>query len=445
MAQTLEQFGQTIKAKYPQYNDIPDAELGQKILDKYPQYKDMVTPATIGGPTQPTMGDIRAGKAEILPGTKAKTQSAKDFAVGAWKGLGRSAVNLVKGALTISPVVGISGFNRNPVVDQTLDKASTALAPTNVAQKMGGYAETGLELAAPIAGSAEKVGSGLIKTAQDFYLSAMKPSTTLSLEERAALAKTGLSEGVKLTERGVEKMNGLIDTLEEKLGQIIKDAGEKGGKIKTASLKPMIDEVKSLYGQTVNVAESQGNVAKLDQMYNDFVQKYGEEIGTEQAQKLKTNTYKVVRDSFGELAGSVKEGMKAMARGLKEGIVANAPESEGVNKRLSSLYNFSDALEKSVKRIGNRDIISLGGKVIFSGEGITNKILAIANELFKGGAKSSVAILMDRLGQKLTASESNEVMKQLWKLAGPTGAIDLNNLIQTLGGKTVGGPPMANK
>jgi hypothetical protein len=40
--QTLEQFGQSIKEKYPQYADIPDAELGSKMLAKYPQYSDMV-------------------------------------------------------------------------------------------------------------------------------------------------------------------------------------------------------------------------------------------------------------------------------------------------------------------------------------------------------------------------------------------------------------------
>lgn len=54
MAQTLEQFGQTIKAKYPQYKDISDVELGQKMLTKYPQYKDMVsdapTPSPAAGP-----------------------------------------------------------------------------------------------------------------------------------------------------------------------------------------------------------------------------------------------------------------------------------------------------------------------------------------------------------------------------------------------------------
>lgn len=43
MPQSLEQFGQTIKQKYPQYQDIPDAELGQKMLEKYPQYKDLVS------------------------------------------------------------------------------------------------------------------------------------------------------------------------------------------------------------------------------------------------------------------------------------------------------------------------------------------------------------------------------------------------------------------
>lgn len=50
MAQTIEQFGQTIKAKYPQYNDISDTELGQKMLVKYPQYQDMVIQEQHGAP-----------------------------------------------------------------------------------------------------------------------------------------------------------------------------------------------------------------------------------------------------------------------------------------------------------------------------------------------------------------------------------------------------------
>lgn len=40
---TIEQFGQQIKSKYPQYQDIDDAELGQKMLTKYPQYQDLIS------------------------------------------------------------------------------------------------------------------------------------------------------------------------------------------------------------------------------------------------------------------------------------------------------------------------------------------------------------------------------------------------------------------
>ena len=39
---TLEQLGQKIKVKYPEYKDIPDTELAIKIISKFPEYKDMV-------------------------------------------------------------------------------------------------------------------------------------------------------------------------------------------------------------------------------------------------------------------------------------------------------------------------------------------------------------------------------------------------------------------
>lgn len=43
----IAEFGQTIKKKYPQYNDLSDEEIGSKMLEKYPQYKDMVTVAPV--------------------------------------------------------------------------------------------------------------------------------------------------------------------------------------------------------------------------------------------------------------------------------------------------------------------------------------------------------------------------------------------------------------
>ncbi len=51
---TLEEFGQTIKKKYPVYNDMDDFELGRRMLDKYPVYRDMVA------------DDKRVGNIEML-------------------------------------------------------------------------------------------------------------------------------------------------------------------------------------------------------------------------------------------------------------------------------------------------------------------------------------------------------------------------------------------
>lgn len=39
---TIEQLGQKIKTKYPQYKDIPDADLGQKMVEKYPVYSSQI-------------------------------------------------------------------------------------------------------------------------------------------------------------------------------------------------------------------------------------------------------------------------------------------------------------------------------------------------------------------------------------------------------------------
>ena len=46
MPMTPEQFGQQIKAKYPDYADMPDADVASKVLQKYPQYQDLVQSVT---------------------------------------------------------------------------------------------------------------------------------------------------------------------------------------------------------------------------------------------------------------------------------------------------------------------------------------------------------------------------------------------------------------
>jgi hypothetical protein len=42
MAYTIDQFGELIKSKYPDYKDINNNDLVNKIIEKYPDYKDQV-------------------------------------------------------------------------------------------------------------------------------------------------------------------------------------------------------------------------------------------------------------------------------------------------------------------------------------------------------------------------------------------------------------------
>lgn len=39
---TVEEFGRSIKQKYPQYNSYSDADIGQRMIDKYPEYRSRV-------------------------------------------------------------------------------------------------------------------------------------------------------------------------------------------------------------------------------------------------------------------------------------------------------------------------------------------------------------------------------------------------------------------
>lgn len=55
---TPEEFAKSIKSKYPQYAQIPDAELTQKMLAKYPQYRSQVTSTVSAAPPKWSLQDL---------------------------------------------------------------------------------------------------------------------------------------------------------------------------------------------------------------------------------------------------------------------------------------------------------------------------------------------------------------------------------------------------
>lgn len=359
------------------------------------------------------------------------------------KGIGRSAINTGNFAMdavnTIEPIKksGLFGGSEPTKIPDILESKNTA-------QKVGGAIETGVELLAPLPGGKVVAGESLINKARKLYQTALKPSTTLSEPERLRVLKTGLEEGITLTKGGIQKTAEKIDDLERQLGQgidkaagIVRDSTgkiiSKTGKvaqISTESLRPYIDEVKSFFENTADVAFSQKSVQQLDRMYENLVKKYGDNIGVDVAQDIKTNTYRLLKSHYDKLSAPAIEGSKQIARGFKEGIVKVAPEIDGINKRLGDLYNFEHQLERASGRLGNLNVISLGSKVLAGAGGKVGAGLAIANELFGNAAvKSYGAIKMNKLGEFL--SKQNPKNLEAWKTLSKTvGPLNLINFIE---------------
>jgi hypothetical protein len=58
-----------------------------------------------------------------------------------------------------------------------------------------------------------------------------------------------------------------------------------------------------------------------------------------------------------------------MARGLKEELETQFPEIADPNAQESKLLSLQPLLERAVNRISNRDLLSLGGKIVGTGIG----------------------------------------------------------------------------
>lgn len=147
MPQTLQQFGATIKAKYPQYNDISDQDLGSKMLTKYPQYNDMVdqNDAMKYGQQKSSQGmsdtlrsvglgflpDTLADITDIGTATKGALTGTNGFANG-YNNPFRSEANLTK----TRNQQDLSGFSQN-VAGNTASIASMAIPGLDVVPGAG--------------------------------------------------------------------------------------------------------------------------------------------------------------------------------------------------------------------------------------------------------------------------------------------------------------------
>jgi len=293
--------------------------------------------------------------------------------------------------------------------------AARKIGLSNLGEAAGTVAGAALETATLGAGGSLK--RPLTRVAERLYQSALKPSAE-AIEQ--GVVKTGLAERVWLTKGGVEKAASKIDELEGALGKVIDAAKEQGLKVPTSGLREFVDPIRKWY-ETVDVAGSKAAQKYIDDTLKGFTKKYGANVPIEKAQELKVNTMRLLRNSYGELSNVQKETQKQVARFLKEGIVEKAPAVGDINARLKNLYALDQSLESASRRIGNLNLLGLGGKIGAAAGGKMGAALGlVADVLDKAAVKSGVAIGVNELA----------------KLAGPGSTIPATVLLNYVLGKT---------
>lgn len=314
-----------------------------------------------------------------------------------------------------------------PMLGPQLSEAGGDLQQGNYAKGAGASTGLGLSMAAP-----EVVPSVIAKMApraamdalsKRMYQSALKPPpASYSTAEVANMVNTGLDNKIPISEAGASRLNGLVKDLQSKVKTQIQEGGPQawpqpvpGRKLLPAPkietpvpatdaardlsldapyspqavlLRPQefppapakapgvtidpqdvvrrLDGMKQKFASQVN---PEADLAAIDAAKEEFVRTHPDAIPAATAQDIKTGTYSQLRGKYGELSSATNEAQKALARGIKEELENQFPEIKGLNAREGQMINLDGALERAIRRTNNRDILSIGGKIVSAGAG----------------------------------------------------------------------------
>lgn len=285
---------------------------------------------------------------------------------------GLSLRALVEGGLGLpamiadAPLNAARAFGYDPPLKTSTEAISSLLNRAGVPEP-----KTDLEKAANISAQAIMPGYGGAKagvrlsdiganTAENIILSTLKPTLRQhELGEGRAAARTLLNEKANVTESGIRKLRGMIDSINSRIEQIIDTSGKR------VDLKHVVNAIDEEYAKTKYQALPADDLATIHKGLNEFlanhplVKPYSSDIPLDVAQRIKQGTYRRIEDKFGELSNADVQTQKAIARGLKEGIVKAEPALGWLNKRESELLNAMNVAERRVFMDLNKDHGSL--------------------------------------------------------------------------------------
>lgn len=254
---------------------------------------------------------------------------------------------------------------------------------------------TGSMIAPAAVGGVARGGKAV---ARNFYLRSLKPTKAV-LEDapafktgggqagaRAEMAQTGLENRVPVGgARGVAKIEGLIENVNQKIADRIAQADLAGRIIDPIQVAKRAQDIKARFANQVT---PQSDLAAIDQAIADFMAhpSFGTKGGAAsllsptEAQAMKQGTYRTLKSkAYGETGTASTEAQKGLARGLKEEIASEVPEVGPLNRQESQLINLEKALQDRARTAGNADPFKLGEQVLMAGVRPKTALLGLIN------------------------------------------------------------------
>lgn len=294
-------------------------------------------------------------------------------------------------------------------------KLGAAMEPLNVAAR---------GVAAPVRAGLKLIPESFKLSPSKMYRSAVKFSTTLSENERLALARTALDEQIMPTLAGMEKLTDRITDISTRIDDLIEKASINGQKM---PVKDLFKEFDILKKEALSTSGKPIKAEKAIERVRTEIIKANEKLGRKEltpleAQALKKKIYRELESFYSrvrELPASVDAQM-AVARATKEFLEEAIIDEKGrsvikqLNKEDGALIELRKHLDRPASRISNRDIWGLGMTTKMGLGGLVGHGIAGGGAGTIGGtatglvlglldtpqAKSGLAIFLNRLQKR---------------------------------------------
>jgi len=389
MAETVEQFAARIKAKYPDYQSVPDKELVDRIIAKHPEYKSQVD---FAAPKEQV--DVKLDyEPKTLAGFGSNVLSSAGKFAGDIGDAAMAAPGLLKSAITSPVQVGEAAIESAKGIPEYLSKRygggqqildtlyqdpvgfaadlSTLLGGAGAAAKAGKFAKlgSGLSKASAVVDPIAQVGRAVRAPAaaagramglpEKLYESALKPSTAGAggVYKARRNVTTGLREEIPVTAAGEGKASDIIKDLQSKVDAEISaiPAGSEFDPV-AAAIKAEEQTKKKYIG--VTKAEDWRKIEKTGDV---FLEGHDTPKTPAQTQEFKKSSHvSLTEKAYGGQKGPDIEMEKAITRMAKEKLEEWAPNLKDLNRREGSLIALEKDLQKAVDRIRKHQVIGIG-------------------------------------------------------------------------------------